>query len=154
MVFLAAAVSTAPTLCCRSVSLLLHAGHFIGSALLAFDVDNVLSEGEVSPIVIVAMLFATSAASAAVWGKRAWETGLLTWAWLPGAHLAKRALGLPDTLQPNTYASMMLLAAFSFVIMAAGLAIGGGVRWLARGEQKRSCSRRLQCAGLDAGHSW
>ena len=108
------------------------------AGMLIAAVDNVLFEGEVSPLVVVGMLFATSAASAAAWGKRAWQTGLLTWAWLPGAHLAKRALGLPDTLHPNTYASVMLLAAFSFVVMAAGLAIGGGVRWLARGEQKRS----------------
>lgn len=108
----------------------------VAGASLAL-VDNVLFEGEVSPIVIVAMLTAASAGAAVAWGRRAWQAGLLTWAWLPGAHLAN-VLGLSDTLHPNTYTSIFLLAAFSFVITVTGLAIGCGIRWLCGIEKNRT----------------
>jgi len=36
------------------------------------------------------------------------------------AHLVKHILGLPDTLHPNTYTSIMMLATFTLVILAIG----------------------------------
>jgi hypothetical protein len=59
-------------------------------------------------------LFAATATVAALWGWRAWTAVVATWVWLPGTHLVKRVLDLPDTLQPNTYTSILMLAAFSF----------------------------------------
>jgi hypothetical protein len=53
-----------------------------------------------------------------------------------GTHLAKRILGLPDTLHPNTYASILMLAAFSFAVAVVGAGWGLVVRRLATGCQK------------------
>jgi hypothetical protein len=103
-------------------------GLVAGAAIAA--VDNVLFEGEASPIVIVAMLLVTTGTAAAVWGWRGCLISVSTWAWVPGTHLAKRVLGLPDTLHPNTYASILMLAAFSFAVAAAGAGCGLLVRQL------------------------
>jgi hypothetical protein len=98
------------------------AGLAAGAVISA--VDNVISDGEVSPIVIVAMLFTAAAAAGLFWGRRGWLVAFAVWALIPTAHLAKRLLGLPDTLHPNTYASIVMLAAFSFVVAAVGIACG------------------------------
>jgi hypothetical protein len=98
------------------------AGLAVGAIISA--VDNVIFDGEVSPIVIVAMLFAAAAAAGLFWGRRGWLAAVAVWALIPAAHLAKRLLGLRDTLHPDTYASIAMLAAFSFVIAAVGIACG------------------------------
>jgi hypothetical protein len=88
-------------------------------------VDNWAFDGETSPIIIVVMLLAATAAAGAVWGRGGWTAAMILWALLPLVHLVKHVLGLPDTLHPNTYASILLLAAFSLAVAAVG--IGGGV---------------------------
>jgi hypothetical protein len=50
---------------------------------------------------------------------------ITAWACVPLAHVVKHVLGLPDTLQPNTYKSILMLAAFTFVVAALGT--GGGL---------------------------
>ena len=107
----------------------------VAGALIA-AVDNVLFEGEVSPIVIVAMLLAATGTAAALWGWRGWLVAVATWAWVPGTHLAKRVLGLPDTLHPNTYASILMLAGFTFAVAVLGTGCGLFIRRLAAGGQK------------------
>jgi hypothetical protein len=87
-------------------------------------VDNVAFEGEVSPIVIVAMLLAVTATAGAVWGWRAWTTAAATWACVPAAHVTKHVLGWPDTLHPNTYASILYLAVFTLAVAIAGTGVG------------------------------
>ena len=87
-------------------------------------VDNFAFEGEVSPIVIVVMLLAATATIAAVWGRRGWATAAAAWLCVPLAHLIKHVLGLPDTLHPNTYTSILMLAAFTFVVAAFGTGAG------------------------------
>jgi hypothetical protein len=87
-------------------------------------VDNVLSKGEVSPIVIVALLFVATLAAGIVWVWRGIFAATGTWMCVPLAHIIKHLLGLPDTLHPNTYASIMLLAVFTLVVAAIGLACG------------------------------
>jgi hypothetical protein len=44
-------------------------------------------------------------------------------------HLVKRTLNLPDTLHPNIYVSILMLAGFSLVVAT----IGTGCGMLARG---------------------
>jgi hypothetical protein len=88
-------------------------------------VDNFAFEGEVSPIIIVAMLLAATATAGVVWGQRGWIAVITAWACVPLAHVVKHVLGLPDTLQPNTYKSILMLAAFTFVVAALGT--GGGL---------------------------
>ncbi|HTQ98696.1 MAG TPA: hypothetical protein VMH83_01850 [Candidatus Acidoferrum sp.] len=103
-------------------SLLLGSGLVAGAALAA--VDNILFRGEVSPIVIVGLLLAMTITAGALWGSRAWLAVVTCWLWLPAAHVVKHVAGLPDTIQPNTYTSILLLAAFTFAVAAIGWALG------------------------------
>jgi hypothetical protein len=96
-------------------------------------VDNVASHGEVSPIVIVAILFAVTAAAGMLLGRRAWIAALAVWACIPTAHLIKHVWRLPDTLHPNTYASIAYLAAFTLVVAVAGVGAGTLARGTAAG---------------------
>lgn len=107
-------------------------GLVAGAAIAA--VDNVLFAGEVSPIVIVGMLLVATGAAGAMWGRWGWVAAAAVWVWVPVAHLAKRVLGLPDTLHPNTYASLLMLAAFSLVVAVVGTACGLLVRRLKAGD--------------------
>ena len=70
-------------------------------------VDNWAFEGEVSPIIIVALLLAATATAGALWGGSGWVAAAVTWVCVPLAHVAKRVLELPDTLHPNTYLSIL-----------------------------------------------
>jgi hypothetical protein len=98
-----------------------------GGAIAA--VDNLVSGGEVSPIVVVALLLAATAAAGAAWGRSGRVAAAAAWVCVPAAHLVKHILGLPDTLQPNTYGSIAMLAAFTLAVAAIGA--GSGV-WLRR----------------------
>jgi hypothetical protein len=102
---------------------------FVAGALIAY-VDNFAFEGEVSPIVIVAMLLVATGIAGVLWGRQAWVASSAIWACIPLVHLMKHFLRLPDTLQPNTYASIVALAVFTLVVSSVGT--GGGVllRWL------------------------
>ena len=113
----------------------LGAGLAAGAAIVY--VDNFAFEGEVSPIIIVAMLLAATATAGAIWGRRGWVTAAAAWACVPLAHLVKHVLGLPDTLQPNTYASILVLAAFSLVVATAGTGCGVLVHRLTTGAARR-----------------
>ena len=92
-------------------------------------VDNFAFEGEVSPIVIVVMLLAATATIAAVWGRHGWATARRcvvvrtarsshqTRSWAAG-HLA------PEHVHLHPYTSILMLAAFTFVVVALGTAAG------------------------------
>jgi hypothetical protein len=96
--------------------------------LVIAGVDNLVFEGEVSPIVIVGLLLVASAVMAALWrAQGALLTGVV-WLWLPLPHVVKKMLGLHDTLHPNTYASIAKLAIFSLVVVAVGDAVGLALR--------------------------
>jgi hypothetical protein len=104
-------------------------GLLAGATIAA--VDNVLFEGEVSPIVIVGLLLGAAASAGVIWGARGLVAAVLTWGWVPASHVLKRALGLPDTLHPNTWASVLVLAVFSLVVTAVGSTCGLIARRLA-----------------------
>jgi hypothetical protein len=116
-----------PVLLKRQVPL--GAGVVAGAAIVY--VDNFAFAGEVSPIVIIALLLAAAAIAGATWGRRGWITAAVTWACVPLAHVVKHALGFPDTLHPNTNTSILYLAAFTLVIAAIGMGCGRLVRRLA-----------------------
>ena len=97
-------------------------GFAAGAAIAA--VDNFAFKGEVSPIIVVAMLFAATAAAGVVWGRCGWVASAAAWVCVPVAHLIKYILGLPDTLHPNTYASILMLAAFTLAVAAIGTGCG------------------------------
>jgi hypothetical protein len=106
-----------------SLPVLLGAG--AGAGAVIADADNFLFEGEVSPIVIVALLLAATITAGWLWGWRGGLPSALAWICLPLAHLIKHLVGLPDTLQPNTLASILMLAAFTAIVALIGT--GGGV---------------------------
>jgi len=87
-------------------------------------VDNFAFEGEVSPTVIVALLLAATATLGAIWGRGGRIAAVGTWACIPLAHVIKHVLGLPDTLHPNTYVSILYLAAFTLVVAIVGTLSG------------------------------
>lgn len=65
--------------------------------------------GHVSPVAIVALLLAAAAP-------------------MPAVHLTKHLLGLPDTLQPNTLDSVVMMALFALAVSGAGLSGGALLR--------------------------
>lgn len=98
------------------------AGLGTGTAIAA--VDSFAFGGEVSPIVIVILLVATTATFGGIWGRGGWTATVATWLCLPLAHVVKHVLGLPDTLHPNTYTSILMLTAFTLVATAIGTEAG------------------------------
>ena len=97
-----------------------------GGAIAA--VDNLACDGEISPLVIVAMLAVTAAAAGLVAGGRGAVAALVAGAWSPGVHIMKKVLGVPDTLHPATYGSIAKLAALVVVVAAVGATVGVGTR--------------------------
>ncbi len=101
-------------------------GIAVGFAISA--VDNFAFDGEVSPVLIVALLLGASATFGIIWGWRGWTAMVSAWICVPLAHLIKHLLGLPDTLNPNTYTSILMLAGFTLVVSAIGFSGGIVVR--------------------------
>ena len=87
-------------------------------------VDNLASGGEVSPVVVVVLLLATSVTGGALWGLSGWPAAAIVWAAVPAPHVVKLAVGLEDTLHPATWASIGQLAAFTAFVVACGTAVG------------------------------
>ena len=96
----------------------------LGIGIAIACVDNFAFGGEVSPIVIVALLFASTATIGGIGGRRGWPAALAAWMCAPLAHLGKHVFGLPDTLQPNTYTSILMLAAFTLAVASLGTGAG------------------------------
>jgi hypothetical protein len=87
-------------------------------------VDNFSFGGEVSPIVIVVLLLVAGITIGIVWNWQALLTAAVMWLCLPMAHVLKKVLGVPDTLHPNTYTSILLFSLFTFVVSSIGLLLG------------------------------
>ena len=97
----------------------------LAAGLAIAYVDNFAFAGEVSPIVIVGMLLVAAAIVAGMWGRDGWLTAAGIWLCVPLAHVVKHVLGWPDTLHPNTYKSILMLAVFTLVVTVLGF--GGGL---------------------------
>jgi hypothetical protein len=110
---------------------------FIAGAIIVYG-DNFAFQGEVSPIVIVVMLLAVTVTAGTIWGWRGWAIVIAAWVGVPTAHLVKHGLGLPDTLNPNTYTSILMLAIFTFVISTIGIGSGVLLRRLTEFGTKRN----------------
>jgi len=107
----------------------------IAGAVIVF-IDNFAFQGEVSPIVIVIMLLVSTITVGAIWKWHAWIAVVTLWICVPIAHVVKHLLGLPDTLHPNTYTSILMLAVFTFVISAIGFLFGTLINRISKGTQK------------------
>jgi hypothetical protein len=110
-------------------------GVVAGAAIAA--VDNFAFGGEVSPILIVVMLLAATGITGLVWDRRGWVAAAAAWICVPLAHLIKHVLGLPDTMQPNTYTSILMLAAFTLAVATIGTGCGILLRRLTAVAAKR-----------------
>lgn len=95
-----------------------------------------MAEGVDVELRVAAMLFVMTAIAGLIWDRRGWVVSGAEWACLPVAHLIKHILDLPDTLHPNTYASIAMLAAFTFVVAAIGTGCGVLLRRLAPEDAK------------------
>jgi hypothetical protein len=91
-------------------------------------VDNVAFAGEVSPIVVICLVFVLTLAAGVAWGPRGWLAAAVATACVPLAHFVKHLLGLPDTFHPNTYVSILLLTAVCLLVGGVGLVCGAAVR--------------------------
>jgi hypothetical protein len=107
----------------------------IAGAVIVF-IDNFAFQGEVSPIVIVILLLASTIAVGAIWKWQAWIAAVTVWICVPMAHVVKHLLGFPDTLHPNTYTSILMLAIFTFVVSAIGFLFGVLINIISKGNQK------------------
>lgn len=115
------------------------AGVVAGAALAA--VDTFAFEGEVSPIVIAGLLLLATLAMGVAWGRAAWVATLIIGLAVPLVHLVKHVLGLPDTLSPNTYTSILWLAVFTLVVTTVGTSTGVVIHRMGR-ETSRGSRRR------------
>lgn len=97
----------------------------LGAGIAIAAVDNFASGGEVSPILVLVLLVAATTTYGAIWGRGGCAAAVATWMCVPLAHVVKHVLGLPDTLHPNTYTSILMLAAFTLAVTTVG--IGAGV---------------------------
>lgn len=104
-------------------------------------VDNNAFAGEVSPIIIVAMLLAATTAAGAIWERQRVAAAIVAWVCVPMAHFIKHVLRLPDTLHPNTYASIVYVAVFTLVVAAVGLGVGMLIRRLTIGPANGASQR-------------
>ena len=120
----------------NGVAILVGIGLTVGAGIAA--VDNFASGGEVSPIVIVGMLLVFGVVTGMIWGVQAAVAAAIVWAFLPMAHVLKHMMGLPDTIHPNTYPSILKLGAFTFVITTISLGIGLAFRGLFSGQPPES----------------
>jgi CDP-diglyceride synthetase len=109
----------------------------IAGAIIVY-IDNFAFQGEVSPIVIVMMLLVSTITFGAIWKWQAWIAALAIWICVPMAHVVKHLLGLPDTLHPNTYPSILLLALFTLVVSAIGFFFGTFLHGISKGTPRRT----------------
>jgi hypothetical protein len=121
----------------RTSRLLRNGVGFIAGVGIA-AVDNFAFGGEVSPIVIVGMLLIVSGAVGIVWSLRGVVAAGMIWILLPLAHIVRHAFGLPDTIHPNTYMSILMLGIFSLAVTGAGFGFGVALRRLLRPEAPES----------------
>lgn len=100
----------------------------IAAGTIIAMVDNLVLSGVITPFIIAAMLLAAAGTSGIIWRWQGWIVAVGIWICDPLVHLSKHLLGLPDTLSPNTYMSILLLTLFMFVISFFGLSFGVLVR--------------------------
>lgn len=80
--------------------------------------------GAVRPVAVVALVIAAAFGVGLRWGWAGWLGALAVALPVPGLHLGKHVLGLPDTIQPNTYDALVMMTLFHVALAGAGLAAG------------------------------
>lgn len=104
----------------------MRAGLVAGLAISA--VELYAAGGHVPPVVIVALQIAASAAIGGLWGWSAWPGAIAVAAPMPAVHAIRHALGWPDTISPNTWDAIVMMALFAVAVAGAGFAAGAVLR--------------------------
>lgn len=94
------------------------------AGLVISAVDLYAAGGHIPPVVIVALQILASAALGAAWGWAAWPAAIAVAAPLPAVHAIRHGLGWPDTITPNTWDSIVMMALFALAVAGAGFAAG------------------------------
>ena len=120
----------------KSQQLIVLIGIIVGIVISA--IENFAFDGEISPFAIVILLLIADVTYGGLWGIRGWISAFITWMFLPLAHLFKHIFSLKDTLSPNTYVSILLMAIFCFIITAIGFISGTLIRKFLKHISKRN----------------
>jgi hypothetical protein len=91
-------------------------------------VDQLALRGQVSPVVVVALLLGATGVAGIMGGWRGWPAVLGTGVCVPGFHVVTHVFGLPGTLQPDTWASIGTQAAFTLAVCGLGFCGGALIR--------------------------
>lgn len=62
--------------------------------------------------------------------RRPWRWAVLMGPWLPLTHLLVHAMGLPDSIRPNTYTAILILVPVSLAVCSLGVYAGAFARRL------------------------
>lgn len=80
------------------------------------------------PVVIVALQILASGTIGGLAGWPAWPAAIAVASPLPAVHAIRHALGWPDTISPNTWDSIGMMALFALAVAGAGFAAGAVLR--------------------------
>jgi hypothetical protein len=103
-------------------------GLLIGAVLVYLD--GYAFSGETGPIVTIGCLLVATVSLSLTWSTGAWVAASIAWVMLPLGHVIKHSLGIPDTIQPNTYISIAGLAAVTLIAATLGGGLGLLIRQL------------------------
>jgi hypothetical protein len=97
-----------------------------GLGILVGVIDQVAPFGDDSSKLTILLWLLASGSLGFVMPRRPWQWGTLVGPWLTLIHLLVHALGLPDSIHPNTYAAILLLFPVSLAVCFVG-AHGGAL---------------------------
>ena len=100
----------------------------LAAGLVVSAVDLYAAGGHVPPVVIVALQVIASGALGALWGGAGWAGAIAVALPLPAVHAIRHARGWPDTISPNTWDSIVMMALFALAVAGAGFAAGAVLR--------------------------
>jgi hypothetical protein len=90
--------------------------------------DNCAFGGEISPVIVIMLLFLFCAGMAFIVNTYAYLISIIIWIFLPLVHFINHLLGFTDSIQPNTYQSIFLLALVTFAVSQIGFVVGRIIR--------------------------
>ncbi len=92
----------------------------VGISTARFHIDVVAPFGDDSSKLTILLWLLSSGGLGFVMPRRPWRWALLMGPWLSLTHLIVHASGLPDSIHPDTYAIMLLLAPMSLAACSVG----------------------------------
>ncbi len=97
-----------------------------GLGLLIAALDTAAPFGDDSSKLTILLWLMAGGSLGFVMPSRPWRWAMLVGPWLPLTHLLAHVLGLPDSIHPNTYATILTLVPVSLAVCSVG-AYGGAL---------------------------